>query len=302
MEKNKSKYIYETTVNKEVVEQITEEREENGEKIKITKDSKKIKPVKIAVLSPDRKKYKEADIFYAKTLSNYLKEGLMPYSLVSKRYINDGGPLTDEEKRAINSMRNKYNELQEEYFSMQGPFTDEQNKRRGQIISEMTEINRIIGQINNSYSEIFENTAEAKTKNDIIEWWILNLSLINDEKDNEYKFLYEDGDYDSKVEALEKLESKGDPFFNEVIKKLSYFVSFWYTSGSKIGAEDFKSAEEYYESNVSDYLKNENKNTETKKEELPKESSGEQVLNEKETVEKKDISESNQENKENVTT
>lgn len=278
MEKENNKYIYETTVNKEIIEQITEEREENGEKIKITRDSKKIKPVKIAVLKPDRKKYKEADIFYAKTLSNYLKEGLLPYSLVSKRYMNDGGPFTDNEKKAVNAMRNRYSELQEEYFKMEGTLTDEQNKRRGQILSEMTQINQEINQLNNSYSDIFENTAEAKTKNDIIEWWILNLSLINEE-DKEYKLLYGDDDHDSKVEMLEKLEAKDDPFTNEVIKKLSYFVSFWYTSGSKLGLEEFKSAESYYDSNVSDYMKDQV--AESKKEEPKSEV-------EKPTEEKKD--------------
>lgn len=257
MEKEKNKYLYETTVKKEVVEQVTEEREENGEKIKITRDVKKIKPVKIAILKPDRKKYKDADIFYAKTLSNYLKEGLLPYSLVSKRYMNDGGPLTENEKKTLNAMRDRYVELQEEYFKMEGPLSDEQNKRRGEIILEMTEINRIVKEIKSSYSDIFENTAEAKTKNDTIEWWILNISMIEDEEGKDYKLLYGDGDLDSKIQILENLESKNDDFNNEVIKKLSYFISFWYSSGANISIEDFKSAEENYEESVSSYMKNE---------------------------------------------
>lgn len=257
MEKEKNKYLYETTVKKEIVEQVTEEREENGEKIKITRDVKKVKPVKIAISKPDRKKYKDADIFYAKTLSNYLKEGLLPHSLVSKRYMNDGGPLTESEKKTLNVMRDRYVELQEEYFKMEGPLNEEQNKRRGEIILEMTEINRIVKEIKSSYSDIFENTAEAKTKNDTIEWWILNISMIEDEETKNYKLLYGDGDFDSKTEALEKLESKGDDFTNEVIKKLSYFISFWYSSGADISSEDFKSAEEHYEENVSLYMKDE---------------------------------------------
>lgn len=257
MEKEKNKYLYETTVKKEVVEQVTEEREENGEKIKITRDVKKIKPVKIAILKPDRKKYKDADIFYAKTLSNYLKEGLLPHSLVSKRYMNDGGPLTENEKKVLNTMRDRYVELQEEYFKMESPLNDEQNKRRGEIILEMTEINRIVKEIKSSYSDIFENTAEAKTKNDTIEWWILNISMIEDEEGKDYKLLYGDGDLDSKIQILENLESKNDDFNNEVIKKLSYFISFWYSSGANISIEDFKSAEENYEESVSSYMKNE---------------------------------------------
>lgn len=273
MEKEKQKYLYETTVKKEVIEKVTEEREENGEKIQVTKDVKKSKPIKIAISKPDRKKYKEADIFYAKTLSNYLKEGLLPHSLVSKRYMNDGGPLTDDEKKMVNSMHRKYSELQEEYFGMKAPLSDEQNKRRSEIILEMTEINKIIQQIKDTYSEIFNNTAEAKTRNDIIEWWILNLSLI-DEDEKGYTLLYGDGPLDSKAENLEKLESKDDNFTNEVIKKLSYFISFWFASGADITVEDFKSAEENYESNISNYIKDEKPaetNVQKNNQEAPKE-------------------------------
>lgn len=256
MEKNKIKYIYETVVDKEIIEQITEEREENGEKIKVTKDIKKNKPIKIAILQPDRKKFKDADIFYAKTLSYYLKEGLLPYSLVSKRYMNDGGPLTEVEKKTITSLRDKYVELQMEYFKMEGTLTEEQNKKRNEIILEMTEINRTIRQIKDSYENIFENTAEAKAKNDIIEWWILNLSLIN-EDNTDYKLLYGDGDIESKTQILEKLETEENPFYNEVIKKLSYFIAFWYSSSNNITIEDFKSSEEYYNKNISTYLNKE---------------------------------------------
>lgn len=255
MEKENNKYLYETSVKKEVIEKITEEREENGEKIQITREVKKNKPVKIAISKPDRKKYKEADIFYAKTLSNYLKEGLLPHSLVSKRYMNDGGPLTESEKKTLNAMRDRYSELQEEYFKMESPLTDEQNKRRSEIILEMTEINRIVKEIKNTYSDIFENTAEAKTKNDTIEWWVLNISMIENEDGKGYKLLYGDGDFDSKMDNLEKLEAKNEDFSNEVIKKLSYFISFWYSSGADITAEDFKSAEDHYEENVSIYMK-----------------------------------------------
>ena len=41
----------------------------------------------------------------------------------------------------------------------------------------------------------------------------------------------------------------------QVIKKLSYFISLWFTVGNKFTAEDFKSAEENYQDTITDYLK-----------------------------------------------
>ena len=249
----KSKYIYETTIDKQIEEKVVEKRQENGQEIEISRTVKKSKPVKVAILKPDRKKYKEAEIFYAKSLSNYLKEGLLPYSLVAKRYMNDGGPLSDDEKKFIDTLRERYNVLQAEYFDMPSPLTDEQTKRRGEIILEMNEINKILKDIQNSYAELYDNTAEVKGKNDTIEWWILNLSYI-DQDGTGYTPLYGDGDYQSKLTKLETLENDDNEFINEAIKKLSYFVSFWYSAGNQVSQDDYKSADENYKINVSKYV------------------------------------------------
>lgn len=253
MEKEPVKYIYETSVAKFVEEKVTEKRQENGQEIEVSKTVKTKKPIKIAVAKPERRKHKEAEIFYAKRLSFYLKDGLLPYSLVSKRYLNDGGPLSDDEKKIIKTLRERYSLIQNEYFEMPTPLSEENTKRRGEILLEMNEINRVLNEVQNSYSALFENTAEAKSKNDTIEWWILKLSLI-DEDGTGYKPFYGEGTYEEQLARLEAIEDKDQEFTNEVIKKLSYFVSFWYSTGVQVTHEDFKSAEEHYEKNVSDYL------------------------------------------------
>lgn len=260
MEKAK-KYIYETSVDKQIEEKVPEKRVENGETVEVTRTVKKVKPVKIAVLRPDRRKNKEAEIFYAKRLSVYLKEGLLPHSLVTKRYLNDGGPLSENEKTLIESLREKYVILQEEYFGMKSPLTEEQNSRRGEIILELNEINKTVRDIQNNYSEIFSNTAEAKGKNDVIEWWILNLSYA-DMDGKGYAPLFGPGDFDAKIEKLDELEEKEEELINEVIKKLSYFISFWYTAETNVDIEDFKSAEENYVKNVTSYVVEEEKKDE----------------------------------------
>jgi len=252
------KYIYESTVLKEIEEKVPETRIENGETIEVIKTVKKNKPFKIAVLKPDRKKYKEAEIFYAKRLSYFLKEGLLPHSLVSKRYLNDGGPLSEDEKRLMQSLRDTYVKLQEEYFAMKSPLTDFQTERRAAIIFELNEINKTIRDIQNNYSEIFSNTAEAKSRAETIEFWILNISLV-DLDDKGYKPVFGEGDFDARMKTLDEIEEKSDPFMNEVIKKLSYFVSFWQTVGTEVKLYDFKSAEENYNLSVTEYAIKEEK-------------------------------------------
>ena len=261
-----NKFIYETTVKKVVQVVKKETTVKDGKTIETSTPIKSIKDIKVAILKPDRRRFKEADIFYARALSKYLKEGLLPTSLVQKRYANDGGPLSENEKNAVNAMREKYAELQTEYFSMKEPLSDENKTRRAEIMLEMNSIANTLRDIQSAYSSLFENTADAKAKSDVIEWWIVQISYI-DEDETGYKSLYGEGDFESRMKTLETLETKEDDFTNEVIKKLSYFISFWFTIGNRYNAEDFKSAEENYQENITEYLKPKELDEQPKKEE-----------------------------------
>lgn len=247
---DKAKYLYETTVLRETEVPKVETRIENGQEVKITRTVKEMVPVKIALAKPDRKRIKGADIFYAQRLSAYLRDGLLPHSLVTKRYLNDGGPLSEEEKKFVDKLREQYLALQDEYFGMKSPLTNEQVKRRAEIILELNEINRTLQSVQENYAEVFNNTAEAKAKGDVVEWWILNLSLI-DMDGKGYQPMFGEGTFDERMTFLEKLENKDDPFTNEAIRKVSYFISFWNTAGPTLTDDDFKSAEKNYDAAVS---------------------------------------------------
>jgi len=238
-------YIYETTVNKTVTEKVSEEREENGKKITVSKDVEVIKPVKLALLKPNRKKFKEADIYYAKKLSYYLSIGIMPYSLVNKRYLNDGGVLSEDTKTAVKKFREILVELHTEYFGIKQPLTEETTKRRSELINEIESVNKILNNFENSYASLFDNTAEIKTKNDTLEWWITTLSLI-DEDGKGYVPFFGRGNEEERMKKLEDLEELDNEFINDFIKKASYFVSFWYNSGANLTKEDYESAEKHY--------------------------------------------------------
>ena len=249
-----NKYIYETTVKRVISDTKKESRVEDGKTVEVLTPVEVIKNVKIALLKPDRARFKTAEIHYAKALSRYLKDGLLPVSLVQKRYANDGGPLSENEKNAIATMREKYTELQTEYFAMKEPLTEDNKNRRAEIMLEMNEINTSLREFQNAYSTLFENTAEAKAKSDVIEWWILNIAYIDiDEKG--YKPFYGEGDFEARLAALDALFAKDDAFTNEAIQKFSYLISFWFTIGSKYTVDDFKTAEASYEENVTNYLK-----------------------------------------------
>lgn len=260
---NPTKYLYETIVNKEVEEQISEQKVEDGKTITITSPIKTVKKVKVAILAPDRKLFKGAELFYSKTLALYLKEGLMPWSLVAKRYANDGGPLTEAEITRLGELKDQIKVLEKEFFlsitNVAEGITDENViSKKGDILLKINGLNSEVSAIQNAYADIFDNTAEMKARNDTIEWWALNLISI-DEDNKGYKFLFGLGDsnkqedYQHKITKLEEYEQKNDKFYNEVIKRLSYLISFWFTAKTGLSKNDFATMEKVYQDSMSDY-------------------------------------------------
>lgn len=244
------KFLYETTLKRQADEKVTETREEGGEKVEITKTVKKAKPAKIAIIKPDRKLFKGAEMFYAKTLSEYLKAGLLPYSLVAKRYANDGGPLTEQEKNRLKVLRDEARKLEQEFFSTTGNDKEQSDKKNGLLV-RINEINAEVSSIQNAYSDIFDSTAEMKSRNDTIEWW--SLFLIYVDEGAGYVPVFSDGTYDERITKLEDYEDKADPFYIEAIKRLSYLISFWFTARDTVTAIDFSTMEKLYVDTMSDY-------------------------------------------------
>ena len=241
------KFLFETTISK-LIENPTIEKtvDANGNKIEIKRILKKLQPIKVAILKPDRRLFKAAEIFYSKTLADYLKAGLLPYSLVSKRYANDGGPLSETEKVRIETLKAQAIKLEQEFFAKTGPDADGNTESKNELLVQINKINSELGQIQSAYSDIFESTAEMKARNDTLEWWSLQLSLIQ-ENSKEYKPLFGEGSYDEKMSKLDEFDEMNDDFYSEVIRRLSFLVSFWFTArNTTISTTDFSNVEKLY--------------------------------------------------------
>lgn len=265
MNQETNKYLYETFVNKEIEENIVDVKIEDGKTTTTTSPVKKIQKIKVSVLQPNRKLYRGAELFYSKSLSTYLKEGLMPYSLVAKRYANDGGPLTETEIKKLNELKENLKILEKEFFVTLTSVIDSSSapddiiiNKKSDILLKINQVNSEISAIQNAYADIFDNTAEMKSRNDTIEWWSLFLIYI-DEDNKGYKPLFGIGDpskqedYQKKITKLEEFEDKNDKFYNEIIKKMSYLISFWFTAKTTLTQSDFQTMEKLYTEHSSDY-------------------------------------------------
>jgi len=245
------KFLYETTVKKQIEEKSTVTKEENGEKVEISRILKKAKPVKVAILKPQRKLYEGAEIFYAKQIATYIQGGLLPYSLVAKRYANDGGPLSEPEKLHLEKLKAEAGKLQAELFALVGK-EDEKAKQRNDILNKINALHTEVNAIQNAYADIFDNTAEMKARNKTIEWWVLHLAYI-DEDGTGYKPLFGDGNHESKLEKYDDIDDKDNEFINECIRKLSYLISFWFAARVNLSNVEFENMDNLFTETMTEY-------------------------------------------------
>ena len=244
------KFIYEALTNKIIEEKVVETKEENGEKIEISRNVKKLSPVKLSILKPNRRLFEGAEMYYAKQMSEFIKMGLLPYTLVAKRYANDGGALSETDKKDLETLQTEGEELEKQFFLISDE-TEEKKKQKNDLLVKINKNNTQISNIKNAYVDIFEHTAEVKARNKTIQWWVFHLSYIEENKI--FVPLFGDGTLDEKLDKYDELSDKEDPFYDDCIKRLSYLVAFWFSAKTALSKVDFESMDKVYQENYSTY-------------------------------------------------
>ena len=226
-----NKKIYEFIVKKEEEVDKIESKMEDGKEIKITSKAKEIIQRNFFIKKPTRGLFEEAELFYAVKLSEGIKAGLLTRSLLSKRYSNDGGALSDKDKEKYADFYIKLFEKQNEFQKLSIKDKNERTTEEQEIFKKLTaEIINLRTEIQDfeiSQASLFDQTAENRARNKTILWWILHLSYMFD-KDGKEVSIFGDGSYDERLSIYDGIEDNADEWLKTVVKKFAFYVSFWY--------------------------------------------------------------------------
>ena len=231
----------------------------------------------VVLRKPNRSLFDEAELFYGVRLSEGIKAGLLTRALLAKRFSNDGGILSEDDKSRYADMYLQLYELQMDMDKLsaigESKRTSAQNQKFADLSEEVTNTKRELTDFEMAQSSLFEQTAENRARNKTILWWTLQLSYLEDEEGELTAVFPQDG-YDGKLARYDEMEESDDSFEEELISKLLYYVSFWYV-GKVNSEDDFKrllmETEGAEEEEVEEPKKEEPKKEEPKKEEPKKE-------------------------------
>ena len=266
------KKLFTFTLDRDIKEKVKEEsKNDKGETVTTEKEIIKELKQKVCLKKPTRSLFDEAELFYGVRLSEGIKAGLLTRALLAKRFSNDGGVLSEDDKSRYSELYIKLYEQQLDIERMSSTpakkRTKDEEAKLNDALENSADLRQQLTDFEMAQSSLFEQTAENRARNKTILWWALQLSYLENE-DGNLEAVFAGNDYETKLDSYDVLEESDDEFHDELLRKLVYYVSFWYV-GRVTSQEEF---EELLKENGDEiFAEEESKREEAKKEEPKKE-------------------------------
>ena len=214
-------------------------KNDKGETITVEKDVETVVSQKVVLRKPNRSLYDEAELFYGVRLSEGIKAGLLTRALLAKRFSNDGGILSEDDKNKYADLYLKLYDIQLDHDRLaqlgEKKRTKAQKAKLAELQGDLAVIKKELTDFEMAQSSLFEQTAENRPRNKTILWWTLHMSYLSDE-DDKMTSVFAGDTYEEKLAVYDEMEEATDEYTEELLSKLLYYVSFWYVG--KVNSED----------------------------------------------------------------
>ena len=185
---------------------------------------------KFAILKPNRKLKEEGELYYASKLSQFIASGILPKILWDKMFKDQGGTISETEKKEYSSVFVELSEIREKIEKLsakkESERSEEENSKLLELQARTILLRKQMQDLELSQINAFEYTAEAKARNKSIVWWAANLGVeVNSLGD--HKTLLNGEDVDSKLDYYDEV-IEADDFLNKVFSRINYLVTIWY--------------------------------------------------------------------------
>jgi len=188
------------------------------------KDKLGDKEITFVLKRPTRSENEEIEIFSAAMLSKLMNMGVQTRAAVDKYYAdNTDGAMSKEDEKEYFNLQKELVAKEEELIKSA---TDEE--KRKSIYVDVVEIQEKIRNFTTRYSEIYDNTAEVKTRDKTIDFCLLNYSYNGEVK----LFPCDEEDFSKRMKVqYDKFEEYQDGedglFWSANFDKLIFLFTLW---------------------------------------------------------------------------
>jgi hypothetical protein len=247
--RKKLREIYSFTFEKEEKVKRTEtsnvQNPETGEteEVSVTKEVTDKVPYRVVMKQPTRRQIEEAELEFSVEMSNCIKKGVLTKAMLAKKYSDTGGLLAEEDAKALTKMYVRYGELSQESEKLgikSSTLNEKDTERMNDIAGEIATLRKDIVNVETSYSNLFNHTADVRAENKVIQWYILNLTFLQKSDEEDMTPLFAGNDFEQKLQTYYDMEEEGDELYDIVGGKIAALYSFWYYSSGAVGQADFE--------------------------------------------------------------
>lgn len=233
----KNEKVKRTETTKNINEETGEEQE-----VTVTKEVSEAIPYRLVMKQPNRRQIEEAELEFSVEMSNCIKRGILTKAMLAKKYSDTGGLLAEEDAKALTKMYVEYGELSQESERLQikNVKSEKDKEKISDISGKIAVLRKNIINVETSYSNLFNHTADMRAENKVIQWYILHLTFIQKGDEEEMTPLFEGNDFDDKLQRYYELEEEGDELYDLVGGKIAALYSFWYYSSGAVEKADFE--------------------------------------------------------------
>ncbi len=217
------KELYSFVVDKEV------EKEEVTTKVdKKTKEETTVKkkvtakvPVTIKLKKPSRRELEEAELEFSVEMSRCVKKGILTKAMLAKKYSDTGGLMSEDDATSLVDSYKKVFDLQNEFSRLEivQTKTEKQTARVEEITKELAETRRRIVEFESNYQSLFDHTADVKAQNRLILWYVIMLTYIQEEGEENPQPYFGKGDFEERLEEYYKKEESDDSLYFLIAKR-----------------------------------------------------------------------------------
>ena len=226
----KELYSFSLDREEEVEKETSRKDKKTGDVIKKIKKVKEKIPYTIRLKRPSRRELEEAELEYSVEMSNCVKKGILTRAMLYKKYSDTGGVYTDDEAQDYGKIYKDLLTLQNEYVRMDSVDkpTEKQKEKLEKIKDDLASSKKKLVEFESNMHSLFDHTADTKAQNKLLLWYSLMLTHIQGEEDEKPIPYFKGETFEEKTKDFYDKEDDSSEFYQEVVKKVTTILAFWF--------------------------------------------------------------------------
>ena len=235
------KEIYSFTVSREIEKEVPHVKKTKNGPVETTKRVKEEIKNRLVFAKPNISQLEDADFFYGQKYNEFINAGFLTRAMLAKKMGDIGGMTSKKSEDILGELVSENAECSRiiEFFGAADKLDEEQEKQLKDAKERYALTSRAIQTMETDLRSQFNQTADAKAEQKLIEWFVLHFAYYEDKLDSGEKSLFslfEGENYNERREKLVNLQGDIEDIKDSIVLKLKNIFDSSYTTFIRVAS------------------------------------------------------------------